>query len=478
MKIPFPSCPGRIGRTADDKQDRASSLAIRLYCLFCLLLVISCSGKKSGSTAPIGSVSQATEQSKPPTTSPTSESAITVPALVDTQMNGANLTSTASDTIHDVGGTSTTSKISTTASIASTTNTTTQQLSDLNQLNFSPIPTIGGNQYCAANQYVSANQCKTRDYVDIAAGNASVTCALRGTGSTMHCVSNFTYALFSDPWQKAPYVPGTLNVGGNHVCAMSASDSTYYCWGYWGYKTDTTGFWDTFSCSTVPFKVEDEYSVQTTEGVTQTTLCKGSRKQKGKRFLSSGDTDCEIVDGTPICAGSKILLSTAETDSFLLLSAYTTLSLSHTCTVHQDASVTCNYNGVDYTPILPTLSTSNIKVSHTAVSSYWACAYITTINSIGCWSRGVDHYDGYITVLQNSRDNFSTLKSTGSMFCATDPQSQVRCWIPPNPNPLTLPLPATVSTYTVGNGYVCTLDITGTAGCWDETGKAVTSLQL
>lgn len=457
---------------------------MNLQYLLCLLLVISCSGKKSGSTGSIGSVSQGTQQSKTSTALPTSDIITTVPSLVETQTNGTNLTSPFSATDGTVGsGTMTSSLTTTTVSIASSTTTTTQQLSDLNQLNFSPIPTTGGNESCAANQYVSANQCKTRDYVDIAAGNASVTCALRGAGSTMHCVSNLTYSIFSDPWKKAPYVPGTLTVGSNHVCAMSASDSTYYCWGYWGYETDTTGFWDTFSCTTVPFKIEDDYTVKTTTGVTATTVCQGSRKQKGSHFLSAGDTNCEVVNGTPVCAGSQLSLHATDTNSFLLLSAFAvkftnTTAISHTCTVHQDASVTCNYNGAGYEP---KLAGAAIQASTTAVSPYWGCAYITTINitSIGCWSVGLTNTtNATITLLQNSTNAFSTLKSNGSMFCAASPQKQVNCWSPPNPQPLPLPLPATVSAYTVGNGYVCTLDATGTAGCWNELGTSITSLQL
>ena len=503
MRIPFPSCPGRIGHISIspdrrgspmwpkiagyNEQDRTSSLAIRLYCLFFLLLVISCSGKNSGSTAPIGTVSQATEQSKPPTTSPTSESAATVPTLVDTKTNGTNLTSSSSATDGTVGSGTMTSTL--TSSITSTTTTATQQLSDLNQLNFSPIPTIGGNQYCATSQYVSANQCKTRDFVDIAAGNASVTCALRGAGSTMHCVSSFTYAIFSDPWQKAPYVPGTLNAGAQHVCAMSASDNTYYCWGNWGYETDTTGFWDTFSCSSVAFKVEDDYSVKNTNGVTTTTLCKASRKQKGFRFLSTGNTNCEVVNGAPICAMSQLSLSSADTNYFQRLSAFATklinpntkeeLSISHTCTVHQDASVTCNHNGTTYAPKLDT--TATIKTNTIAVGPYFGCAYITSSNvkKIGCWSMGITGSVNEIIILMRNSDNqFSSIKSNGSMFCAATPQNQVSCWLPPNPNPLEIPLPPTVSSYTVGNGYVCTLDATGTAGCWDEFGTSITSLQL
>ena len=102
------------------------------------------------------------------------------------------------------------------------------------------------------------------------------------------------------------------------------------------------------------------------------------------------------------------------------------------------------------------------------------CAYVSStigntnpISQLGCWKLP----STTMIPLQNSTGYGSigpagTIKVFQNLVCAQQ-GTTVRCWSPTQGYEYTkIPFPSVVSTFSVGNGYVCTLDQEGKSGCW------------
>ena len=413
------------------------------------------------------------------------------------------------------------------------TNTNMAALANLNQLNFFNVLNMGtASAPCNSNQTVVKGACVEMPYLDLAAGNGSITCGIRGIDSSIFCAPADAIGV-TDPWNKAPFQPGTLTVGMSHICALSAADQTYYCWGLWDYTTSPGAFWNSFSCQTPTATVStsvDYCSSGSPIGCgpitgsinVETSVCLGSHTKNGTRFFSTGNMDCEIQNNVPVCVGTPTLFSATElTDPSFMVSGYEnpagtaslgttgTPAIAHGCMIHATGNtVSCAYNGVSYVPTLPPINPlgkpRSFTATHVAAGPNTACAYILTIENgaqigpqIGCWAadsslNGLPLQPGSVMLLSGSGAYSAALKGGGyyDFYCGLSTTNQVQCWNPIQPAGLeqpsldfnsssippvifTPPLPTAVNTFTVGTGYVCTLDQTGTSGCWSWSGTPV-----
>ncbi len=409
-----------------------------------------------------------------------------------------------------------------------------------NQLDFFRVPTVASTDSSLAGNPIR----DYRDYTDLAIG-PDATCVITGTTGNVVCPSYVSFILFTDPWKKNPYVPGSLTIGNNHACAKSTLDSTYYCWGYWTNTTtaDGTSFWDSalsFSThlpivgdlingfiggdttnnesSTLPNVGTDgqpfwDSTISCTDNLFQYVnaidgdtiyyksgtfpFCKASRKAKGTQFLSSGDIDCEIVNNTPICIGPVNPYTSNTVTTLYRSTIFSNLqnTTTNSCVLHDDLSVTCSNSASGpitnscvpdglfstscssshprtFSAYKPIWGTSNIYASQVAVGENMGCAYVSRtidntkpISQLGCWKLP----STTMVPLQNSIGYggiAGTIKVVQNLVCAQQ-GTRVRCWSPTQGDEyMNIPFPSVVSTFSVGNGYVCTLDQEGKSGCW------------
>lgn len=358
-----------------------------------------------------------------------------------------------------------------------------------NQLDFFRVPTVAPTDSSLAGNPIR----DYRDYTDLAIG-PDATCVITGTTGSVVCPSYVNFMLFTDPWKKSPYVPGSLTIGNNHACAKSTLDSTYYCWGSWTNTTsnagsDGTAFWDTdtataISCTSNLF---DYITAKTSDSTSYSTgtfsFCKASRKAKGTQFLSTGDVDCEIVNKTPVCIGPVNPYTSNTVTTLYRSSIFSNLdnTITNSCVIHDDFSVTCsNSTNGTFSAYKPIWGISNIYATQVAVGENRGCAYVSstigntdpistssTISQIGCWKLP----SATMIPLQNSTGYggigpAGTIKVFQNLVCAQQ-GTTVRCWSLTQGYEYTkIPFPSAISTFSVGNGYVCTLDQEGKSGCW------------
>lgn len=359
-----------------------------------------------------------------------------------------------------------------------------------NQLDFFRVPTVAPTDSSLASNPIQ----DYRDYTDLAIG-PDATCVITGTTGSVVCPSYVSFMLFTDPWKKNPYIPGSLTIGNNHACAKSTLDSTYYCWGSWtntttNIATDGTQFWDSaLSCTNNLFQyVESVVSDTSNYKVGDITnskfgtfsFCKASRKAKGTHFLSTGDIDCEIVNNLPVCTGPVNPYKSNTVTTFYHSSIFSNLdnSITNSCVLHDDFSVTCsNSTTGTFSAYKPIWGTSNIYATQVAAGENMGCAYVngtvgTTnpVSQLGCWKLP----STTMVPMQNSTGYAATgtIKVYRNLVCAQQ-GTTIRCWSPTEGYEYkNIPFPAVISTFSVGNGYVCTLDQEGKSGCWQADSGA------